>query len=109
VEVSSESGDHEVVVKDDAHSMRQQRPRPDTRSLEKDERSVRMYLREMGTVRWLTREGEVTSPSASSAAACSNEVDYPLANRYQGADCVGDDLRKGVRSIRKSCSLTMKS
>ena len=38
-------------------------------TLEKTNDPVRMYLREMGTVPLLTREGEVESPSASSAAS----------------------------------------
>ncbi len=36
-------------------------------ALEKTNDPVRMYLREMGTVPLLTREGEVKSPNASSA------------------------------------------
>ena len=59
VEVSAEAGDHEAVVKDDAHSDEGSSDLDLTPgSLEKTNDPVRMYLREMGTVPLLTREGE---------------------------------------------------
>src|SRR5215475_6258080 len=59
VEVSSDHGDHEVVVKDD-HEGESSDLDLTPGSLEKTNDPVRMYLREMGTVPLLTREGEVT-------------------------------------------------
>src|SRR5260370_1160840 len=59
VEVSGESGDHEVVVKEEAHEAESDLDLTPG-SLEKTNDPVRMYLREMGTVPLLTREGEVT-------------------------------------------------
>src|SRR5260370_5785326 len=61
VEVSTEGGDRDVVVKDDAHSDEGSSDLDLTPgSLEKTNDPVRMYLREMGTVPLLTREREVT-------------------------------------------------
>ena len=57
VEVSTESGDHEVVAKEDAHEGESDLDLTPG-SLEKTNDPVRMYLREMGTVPLLTREGE---------------------------------------------------
>src|SRR5258708_2086772 len=61
LEVSSDAGDQEAVVKDEAHSDEGGSDLDLTPgSLEKTNDPVRMYLREMGTVPLLTREGEVT-------------------------------------------------
>ena len=71
-------------------------------SLEKTNDPVRMYLREMGTVPLLTREGEVDHREAHRARpACRDEVGHALADRHQGTIAVGDDLRKGGRSIKE--------
>jgi len=68
VEVSTEASERDVVVKDDAHSDEGSSDLDLTPgSLEKTNDPVRMYLREMGTVPLLTREGEVTIANVSSA------------------------------------------
>jgi len=59
VEVSAEAGDRDVAVKEDAHEGESDLDLTPG-SLEKTNDPVRMYLREMGTVPLLTREGEVT-------------------------------------------------
>src|SRR6266700_4809982 len=58
VEVSAEASDQDVV-KEDAHEGESDLDLTPG-SLEKTNDPVRMYLREMGTVPLLTREGEVT-------------------------------------------------
>jgi len=101
VEVSGESGDREVVVKEDAHE-----PEADLDltpgSLEKTNDPVRMYLREMGTVPLLTREGEVTIAKRierGQLVVMKAITRSPIVIKELIA--VGDDLRKGVRSIKE--------
>jgi RNA polymerase primary sigma factor len=101
VEVSGESGDREVAVKEDAHE-----PEADLDltpgSLEKTNDPVRMYLREMGTVPLLTREGEVTIAKRierGQLVVMKAITRSPIVIKELIA--VGDDLRKGVRSIKE--------
>jgi len=101
VEVSGENGDRETVVKEDAHE-----PEADLDltpgSLEKTNDPVRMYLREMGTVPLLTREGEVTIAKRierGQLVVMKAITRSPIVIKELIA--VGDDLRKGVRSIKE--------
>src|ERR1700704_5467730 len=103
VEVSSESGDHEVVAKDDAHSDEGGSDLDLTPgSLEKTNDPVRMYLREMGTVPLLTREGEVTIAKRierGQLVVMKSITRSPIVIKELIA--VGEDLRKGARSIKE--------
>src|SRR5258707_1185438 len=103
VEVSAESGDRDVVVKDDAHSDEGGSDLDLTPgSLEKTNDPVRMYLREMGTVPLLTREGEVTIAKRierGQLVVMKSITRSPIVIKELIA--VGDDLRKGVRSIKE--------
>jgi RNA polymerase primary sigma factor len=71
-------------------------------ALEKNNDPVRMYLREMGTVPLLTREGEVDIAKRiergqlSALKALSRS---PLAIRQILA--IGEDLKRGIRSIKE--------
>jgi RNA polymerase primary sigma factor len=101
VEVSGETGDRETAVKEDAHE-----PEADLDltpgSLEKTNDPVRMYLREMGTVPLLTREGEVTIAKRierGQLVVMKAITRSPIVIKELIA--VGDDLRKGVRSIKE--------
>jgi len=101
VEVSAESGDHEVVVKEDAHEGESDLDLTPG-SLEKTNDPVRMYLREMGTVPLLTREGEVTIAKRierGQLVVMKSITRSPIVIKELIA--VGDDLRKGVRSIKE--------
>jgi len=101
VEVSGESGDHEVVVKEDAHEGESDLDLTPG-SLEKTNDPVRMYLREMGTVPLLTREGEVTIAKRierGQLVVMKAITRSPIVIKELIA--VGDDLRKGVRSIKE--------
>jgi RNA polymerase primary sigma factor len=101
VEVSTESGDHEVVVKEDAHEGESDLDLTPG-SLEKTNDPVRMYLREMGTVPLLTREGEVTIAKRierGQLVVMKAITRSPIVIKELIA--VGDDLRKGVRSIKE--------
>jgi RNA polymerase primary sigma factor len=101
VEVSTESGDHEVVVKEDAHEGETDLDLTPG-SLEKTNDPVRMYLREMGTVPLLTREGEVTIAKRierGQLVVMKAITRSPIVIKELIA--VGDDLRKGVRSIKE--------
>ncbi len=103
VEVSTEGGEREVVVKDDAHSDEGGSDLDLTPgSLEKTNDPVRMYLREMGTVPLLTREGEVTIAKRierGQLVVMKSITRSPIVIKELIA--VGDDLRKGVRSIKE--------
>jgi RNA polymerase primary sigma factor len=103
VEVSSDSGDHDVVVKDDGHSDEGASELDLTPgSLEKTNDPVRMYLREMGTVPLLTREGEVTIAKRierGQLVVMKSVTRSPIVIKELIA--VGDDLRKGGRSIKE--------
>src|SRR6266436_4420019 len=101
VEVSSESGDHEVVVKEEAHEAESDLDLTPG-SLEKTNDPVRMYLREMGTVPLLTREGEVTIAKRierGQLVVMKAITRSPIVIKELIA--VGDDLRKGARSIKE--------
>ena len=101
VEVSAEGGDHEVVVKEDAHEGESELDLTPG-SLEKTNDPVRMYLREMGTVPLLTREGEVTIAKRierGQLVVMKAITRSPIVIKELIA--VGDDLRKGARSIKE--------
>jgi len=101
VEVSAEGGDHEGVAKDDAHEGESDLDLTPG-SLEKTNDPVRMYLREMGTVPLLTREGEVTIAKRierGQLVVMRSITRSPIVIKELIA--VGDDLRKGVRSIKE--------
>src|SRR6202165_5009109 len=103
VEVSTEAGERDVAVKDDAHSDEGSSDLDLTPgSLEKTNDPVRMYLREMGTVPLLTREGEVTIAKRierGQLVVMKSITRSPIVIKELIA--VGDDLRKGVRSIKE--------
>ena len=101
VEVSSDSGDHEIVVKEDIHEGESDLDLTPG-SLEKTNDPVRMYLREMGTVPLLTREGEVTIAKRierGQLVVMRAITRSPIVIKELIA--VGDDLRKGGRSIKE--------
>ena len=71
-------------------------------SLEKTNDPVRMYLREMGTVPLLTREGEVAIAKRierGQLVVMKSITRSPIVIKELIA--VGDDLRKGARSIKE--------
>ena len=71
-------------------------------SLEKTNDPVRMYLREMGTVPLLTREGEVAIAKRierGQLVVLKTITRSPIVIKELMA--VGDDLRKGARSIKE--------
>ena len=78
-------------------------------TLEKTNDPVRMYLREMGTVPLLTREGEVTiAKRIERGQLAGPEDDHARsADRLKELLQVGEDLRNGValdqgnRSVRR--------
>src|SRR6266850_2091889 len=92
-----------AIVKDDAHSDEGSSDLDLTPgSLEKTNDPVRMYLREMGTVPLLTREGEVTIAKRierGQLVVMKSITRSPIVIKELIA--VGDDLRKGVRSIKE--------
>jgi RNA polymerase primary sigma factor len=101
VEVSAEGGDHEGVVKEDLHEGETDLDLTPG-SLEKTNDPVRMYLREMGTVPLLTREGEVTIAKRierGQLVVMKSITRSPIVIKELIA--VGEDLRKGVRSIKE--------
>jgi RNA polymerase primary sigma factor len=101
VEVSVDGGDHEVVVKEDGHEAESDLDLTPG-SLEKTNDPVRMYLREMGTVPLLTREGEVTIAKRierGQLVVMKAITRSPIVIKELLA--VGEDLRKGVRSIKE--------
>ena len=70
--------------------------------MEKTNDPVRMYLREMGTVPLLTREGEVTIAKRierGQLVVMKSITRSPIVIKELIA--VGDDLRKGARSIKE--------
>ncbi len=100
VEVSVEASDQDVV-KEDAHEGESDLDLTPG-SLEKTNDPVRMYLREMGTVPLLTREGEVTIAKRierGQLVVMKSITRSPIVIKELIA--VGDDLRKGVRSIKE--------
>ena len=101
VEVSVESGDHDVLVKEEAHEGESDLDLTPG-SLEKTNDPVRMYLREMGTVPLLTREGEVTIAKRierGQLVVMKAITRSPIVIKELIA--VGEDLRKGGRSIKE--------
>jgi len=101
VEVSTEGGDREGIVKEEAHEGESDLDLTPG-SLEKTNDPVRMYLREMGTVPLLTREGEVTIAKRierGQLVVMRSITRSPIVIKELIA--VGDDLRKGVRSIKE--------
>jgi RNA polymerase primary sigma factor len=101
VEVSVEGGDHEGIAKEDGHEGETDLDLTPG-SLEKTNDPVRMYLREMGTVPLLTREGEVTIAKRierGQLVVMRSITRSPIVIKELIA--VGDDLRKGVRSIKE--------
>ena len=101
VEVSGETGDRDVAVKEEAHEAESDLDLTPG-SLEKTNDPVRMYLREMGTVPLLTREGEVTIAKRierGQLVVMKSITRSPIVIKELIA--VGDDLRKGVRSIKE--------
>src|SRR6266700_4834177 len=101
VEVSVEAGDQDVAVKEDAHEGESDLDLTPG-SLEKTNDPVRMYLREMGTVPLLTREGEVTIAKRierGQLVVMKSITRSPIVIKELIA--VGDDLHKGVRSIKE--------
>jgi len=100
VEVSVEGGDHDTV-KEDVHEGESDLDLTPG-SLEKTNDPVRMYLREMGTVPLLTREGEVTIAKRierGQLVVMKSITRSPIVIKELIA--VGDDLRKGARSIKE--------
>ncbi len=101
VEVSAEGGDHEGGSKEEVHEGETDLDLTPG-SLEKTNDPVRMYLREMGTVPLLTREGEVTIAKRierGQLVVMRSITRSPIVIKELIA--VGDDLRKGVRSIKE--------
>ncbi len=102
VEVSSDHGDRDAVAKDDGHEAEGSDLDLTPGSLEKTNDPVRMYLREMGTVPLLTREGEVTIAKRierGQLVVMKAITRSPIVIKELIA--VGDDLRKGARSIKE--------
>jgi RNA polymerase primary sigma factor len=101
VEVSSEHGEHDTA-KDDHEEGAASDLDLTPGSLEKTNDPVRMYLREMGTVPLLTREGEVTIAKRierGQLVVMKAITRSPIVIKELIA--VGEDLRKGARSIKE--------
>ena len=101
VEVSVDGGDHEVIVKEEGHEGESDLDLTPG-SLEKTNDPVRMYLREMGTVPLLNREGEVSIAKRierGQLVVMKAITRSPIVIKELIA--VGEDLRKGVRSIKE--------
>jgi RNA polymerase primary sigma factor len=100
VEVSTIPGERDAVEKDGHEGDSDLDLTPG--SLEKTNDPVRMYLREMGTVPLLTREGEVTIAKRierGQLVVMKSVTRSPIVIKELIA--VGDDLRKGGRSIKE--------
>jgi len=101
VEVSTVPGEREAAEKSDGHEGESDLDLTPG-SLEKTNDPVRMYLREMGTVPLLTREGEVTIAKRierGQLVVMKSVTRSPIVIKELIA--VGDDLRKGGRSIKE--------
>jgi RNA polymerase primary sigma factor len=101
VEISSNPGEREGAEKSDGHEGESDLDLTPG-SLEKTNDPVRMYLREMGTVPLLTREGEVTIAKRierGQLVVMKSVTRSPIVIKELVA--VGDDLRKGGRSIKE--------
>jgi RNA polymerase primary sigma factor len=102
VELSVEGAERDAHVKDDAHADEGSDLDLTPGSLEKTNDPVRMYLREMGTVPLLTREGEVAIAKRierGQLVVMKSITRSPIVIKELIA--VGDDLRKGARSIKE--------
>ena len=107
VEVSVEPGERDAVVKEDSHEGESDLDLTPG-SLEKTNDPVRMYLREMGTVPLLTREGEVTIAKriergqlvVMKAITRSPIVIKELICRWRGF-AQGRALHQGNRPVRR--------
>ena len=101
VEVSTAPGEREAGGKEDPHEGDGDLDLTPG-SLEKTNDPVRMYLREMGTVPLLTREGEVTIAKRierGQLVVMKSVTRSPIVIKELIA--VGDDLRKGGRPIKE--------
>jgi RNA polymerase primary sigma factor len=101
VEVSADQ-DREGGAREDAHAEEGSDLDLTPGSLEKTNDPVRMYLREMGTVPLLTREGEVTIAKRierGQLVVMKAITRSPIVIKELIA--VGEDLRKGARSIKE--------
>jgi RNA polymerase primary sigma factor len=103
VELSVEQADRDGAAKDDGHADEGGSDLDLTPgSMEKTNDPVRMYLREMGTVPLLTREGEVTIAKRierGQLVVMKSITRSPIVIKELIA--VGEDLRKGARSIKE--------
>ena len=103
VELSVEQTDRDATAKDDGHAEEGGSDLDLTPgSMEKTNDPVRMYLREMGTVPLLTREGEVTIAKRierGQLVVMKSITRSPIVIKELIA--VGEDLRKGARSIKE--------
>ena len=102
VELSVEGAERDAHTKDDAHAEEGSDLDLTPGSLEKTNDPVRMYLREMGTVPLLTREGEVAIAKRierGQLVVMKSITRSPIVIKELIA--VGDDLRKGARSIKE--------
>ena len=107
VEVSSEPGEREGAEKSDGHEGESDLDLTPG-LLDKTNDPVRMYLREMGTVPLLTREGEVAiAKRIERGQLRGDEDDHAFADRHQGIDrgrrrlAQGHALDQGNRSVRR--------
>jgi len=101
VEVSADH-DHDGHIKEELHGEESSDLDLTPGSLEKTNDPVRMYLREMGTVPLLTREGEVTIAKRierGQLVVMKAITRSPIVIKELIA--VGEDLRKGARSIKE--------
>src|SRR6202041_7080 len=101
VEISSNPGEREGAEKSDGHEGESDLDLTPG-SLEKTNDPVRMYLREMGTVPLLTREGEVTIAKRierGQLVVMKSITRSPIV--IKELIDVGEDLRKGARSIKE--------
>jgi len=102
VELSVEGSERDAHIKEDAHAEEGSDLDLTPGSLEKTNDPVRMYLREMGTVPLLTREGEVAIAKRierGQLVVMKSITRSPIVIKELIA--VGDDLRKGARSIKE--------
>jgi len=103
VELSVEQTDRDATAKDDGHAEEGGSDLDLTPgSMEKTNDPVRMYLREMGTVPLLTREGEVTIAKRierGQLVVMKSITRSPIV--IKELISVGEDLRKGARSIKE--------
>jgi RNA polymerase primary sigma factor len=102
VEVSADHDQEGGSIKEELHGEEGSDLDLTPGSLEKTNDPVRMYLREMGTVPLLTREGEVTIAKRierGQLVVMKAITRSPIVIKELIA--VGEDLRKGARSIKE--------